>query len=451
MSALSFQSATITLVPQTGAPASPFGRGHLIVEQDHNGNIFLQGSDWRLSLPPTTRADRIADMAYIIHLPPTASLSRTSSPQQYSFENGAADLRVDFDAADANSVAIFDMLFADEGAPPAYPAPGEEHFDHRNSLAVVNDHGDVVGVVAEGVELQHPEGRASPTYDSDNDSVVIELNTLPTVDLGGQAQEKPVAVRVNFMRDPSSTVLLTSEYVSTGLVVGGSVLGKAMKSGATSLKTLIPVAATPWQPSAGTKQNIDKFHSASKTTAETTKRIAETVASVASSVGQKVVHHATRSKNGEEKPPSASWELLKNTVHAVGTVLDAVSDAGKSLYQDTVEATSGLVQHRYGAEAGDAVRTGLGAVGNVGLIYFDAKGIGRRAFLKHAAKGAITNVKLKDGRVVSLGKREDLKKSGIFGPPTAGPSSIAGPSAQGPVFTAHPPPAQGNKNMMYKQ
>ncbi|KAJ3184260.1 hypothetical protein HDU87_005107 [Geranomyces variabilis] len=451
MSALSFPCATITIVPKFGSASEPLGSGKLSITQEHAGSVSLQGSDWTLFLPPTTRARRTAVTSYLITLPPTARLSRTAggaAGKDFAFDDGAdADLRLDFDKADANSLAIFDTLFETEGydgtddaaaPPPAYPNHVGKDPSHANSLAIVDEQGDVVGVVAEGVELDHEEA-APPTYESDTDSVVIELSSLPVVDLGPQHQQQDfddkekqaVAVRVKVIRDASTGVLLTSEYVSTGLVIGSSVLGKAVKTGAASLKTLIPVAAQPWQPTPSTKQNIDKFVKGAATTADMTRRAAETVASVATTAGQKVAAKLIPASATESHTGHASWELLKNTVHAVSNVLDAVTDAGKSLYKDSVDAGGELVAHRWGPEASNAFRSSLGAAGNVALIYFDAKGVGRRAFLKHAAKGAVTNVRLKDGRIVSLGKGDDLKKSGIWDAARAGLTSISGTAGAG--------------------
>ncbi|KAJ3161824.1 hypothetical protein HDU86_006595 [Geranomyces michiganensis] len=464
MSALSFPHATITIVPKFGGAGNtpaPLGSGKLSIAQDHAGNVSMQGSDWTLSLPATTRATRTAVTSYLISLPPTARLSRTGPAsgggKDFTFDHGAdADLRLDFDKADGDALAVFDTLFeADDGGgngndyygdgaaaippppPPAYPTRVAKDLSHANSLAVVDEHGDVVGVVAEGVELDHEA--APPTYESDTDSVVIELSSLPVVDLGPQQQQQQqqqsqsdeqkqaVAVRVKMMHDASANVLLTSNYVSTGLVVGSSVLGKVIKTGAASLKTLIPVAAKPWQPTPETKQNLDKFSKGAATTADMTRRAAETVASVATTAGQKVAKKIIPASAAESHTGHASWNLLKTTVHAVSNVLDAVTDAGKSLYKDSVDAGGELVNHRWGPEAGSAFRSSLGAAGNVALIYFDAKGVGRRAFLKHAAKGAV-NVQLKDGRVVSLGSKDDLKKGALE---AAAATTTAVPSSSG--------------------
>ncbi|KAJ3019060.1 hypothetical protein HKX48_002412 [Thoreauomyces humboldtii] len=414
MSALTFAGTTLTILPPgaqndlknalpSSAGGTQFGRGPLTVEQDARGAVFLRGADWLLSLPSRTRADRISRTAFLIHLPPDASLSRNDSggsnaAAPYAF--GRADLRIDFEAAEReDNVGLFATLFGEE-ALPAYD-PGTAV--HRNELAVVDERGTVVGVVAEGMELDH-QGPEPPTYDDDADSVIIELDSLRVVNLGpehaGSSQDdeaRAVAVRVKVIRDAASTVLLTSGYVSTGLLMGSTALGKVIKTGASSLKTLIPVASTPWQPTQSQKTSLDKFSEGSKSAQAMTKRAAEVVAQVATSAGHQVVKSASKIIPANTSPAasqsaSASWDLLKNTVHAVSNVLDAVTDAGKHLYQDTVEATSELVAHRYGESAGDAYRQSMGAAGTVGLIYFDAKGIGRKAFLKQAAKSVVTNV-----------------------------------------------------------
>ncbi|KND00984.1 uncharacterized protein SPPG_09171 [Spizellomyces punctatus DAOM BR117] len=428
-SAISFPGATCTVISSAGGAPKSLGTGSLRVTQDLSlASTVLSTQTWSLTIPPTAPLTKLSNGIYLVHLPPTSKLDTTAAAgaSPYVFPNDGATLRIELGPKyDSDSVALLEALFADD-SPGPQRHPSEQP---RNSLALVDEHGQVVGVVAEGLEMEG-QGDALPAYNKD-EAVVIELSSLPTVPLpGDEQQEETLPVRVKVLRDASSGMLSTSEYISSGLILTSSALGKVMKSGAQSLKTLIPVAAAPWEPDATTKKNIEKVHNASKSTADFTRRAAETVATVAVSAGKTVASSASKlvpgsNHIGDSRTGSASWDLLRTTVHAVGNVLDAGVHAGKTLFDDTVEAASGLVQHRYGGEAGNAVRLSLGAVGNVGLVYFDARGIGRRALLKHVAKGVVMNVRLTDGRVVSLGQN------------TSEPSRVSG---QVPVVSAkvHP-------------
>jgi spartin len=53
------------------------------------------------------------------------------------------------------------------------------------------------------------------------------------------------------------------------------------------------------------------------------------------------------------------------------------------------------MQHKYGPEAAESSLLVAGTARNVGLVYVDMKGIGRRALLRKAGKGLV------DGRLRS--------------------------------------------------
>ncbi|KAI9095147.1 senescence-associated protein-domain-containing protein [Phlyctochytrium arcticum] len=400
--------ATCSVVSAAGGLPHPLGTADLQVQQDPvSGSTLLSTAQWRLALPLGTTASSPLPGTFHVNIPSTARFDSTT----LTYPENPASLKVELPQHhDLHTAAIFSSLFEDAPAystsdfkrPYVEQSPSAKT-DYRNSIAVVDANGDVVGVVAQGVEVDDQNISDQPMKDTD--SVVIELSSLPEVDLP-PGPALPVHVKV--LHGTSSSILTTGDYISTGILTTSSALSKIMRNGAESLKTLIPVATTEWHASEGTKRNIEKVNSASRTTADYTRRAAETFAGVAMSAGKSVANGASKVLPGtkaaaDSRTGNAGWDVVKSAVHTVSTVLDAGVTAGKTLFDDTVEATAGIAQHRYGLEAGDAVRKSLGAVGNVGLVYFDAKGIGRRAILKHAAKGAF-NIKLKDGRVVKVGE-----------------------------------------------
>lgn len=252
-SALSFR-ATVTLIPTAGGPASSLGSGSVSIAQNPtSGSTVISSADWNLELPADTRFQKVGNSAYLIYLPPTAKLSSikaTSAP--YVLPEGSANLKIEFSPTERDAIAVFETLFLEQSAQPspALPQRSPPVEDHRNSLALVNEQGQVVGVVAEGLEIEPDSSGAPPPYRDENESVVIELSSLPKVDLGsGTQDEDQVQLRVKALHDASSGIATTSQFISTGLILGSSALGKVMKNGANGLKTLLPVASKPWVPS----------------------------------------------------------------------------------------------------------------------------------------------------------------------------------------------------------
>lgn len=73
---------------------------------------------------------------------------------------------------------------------------------------------------------------------------------------------------------------------------------------------------------------------------------------------------------------------------AVDNVFTSMEQAGKTLVNDTSMAASVMAAHKYGPEAGQAVRGVGDSVHNAALVYIDVRGVSRRALIKSAGKGA---------------------------------------------------------------
>ncbi|KAI9011149.1 senescence-associated protein-domain-containing protein [Gaertneriomyces semiglobifer] len=446
MAELIFENVICSILPPNAptASASPLSSGRLAVSQDpKTGNTILTASLWQLTVPQTCHLQKMAG-AYWIHLDESAvfsSLSIDGPASDYVVPRGAAILKVAFDNhAGQNELAIFESLFV-PGTGRAPPTPAREPTLNQhptNTLAVVDEGGEVVGVVADSLQFE-----SQPVDYPQDEPVVIELDSLPVVPVPGEPQQPGAAattgadepVRLRVLSQTSTTLVTASDYISTGILATSSTLSNLLTTGSEKLKFLLPVSAQPWTPSPSTQRNLDKFNNATSKTAEYTRKAADTVASVAVKTGKtiavsasKMMPPSTSQSVSQSRTANASWDMLKATIHAVSTILDSSVQAGKEIFDSSVSATSNLVSHRYGPRAGEAVTKTLGGVGNVALIYFDAKGIGRRAFIKHAAKGAL-NIKLKDGRVVSLGERAGQGKVAVAA--TAAP----GQKGQVPVLT----------------
>ncbi|KAJ3079541.1 hypothetical protein HK102_003717, partial [Quaeritorhiza haematococci] len=88
----------------------------------------------------------------------------------------------------------------------------------------------------------------------------------------------------------------------------------------------------------------------------------------------------------------ATIDIVGATIQAVGTVAGSIPEAAQTIVRDGKEAATEIVRHRYGEEAAETAKDALGAVGNVVLVYFDARGVSRRAFLHRAGMEAVSGV-----------------------------------------------------------
>ena len=82
---------------------------------------------------------------------------------------------------------------------------------------------------------------------------------------------------------------------------------------------------------------------------------------------------------------------------AVDNVFTSMESAGKTLVNDTSMAASVMVAHKYGQDAGQAVRGVGDSVHNAALVYIDVRGVSRRALIKSAGKGAVFGHKQQPG------------------------------------------------------
>lgn len=94
--------------------------------------------------------------------------------------------------------------------------------------------------------------------------------------------------------------------------------------------------------------------------------------------------------------------ILNRSFMAFSTVADGVEQGARNLLGGTTSSVSQVVEHRWGAEAGEASRNIGGGFKNVGLVYIDVTGVSRRAILKSVAKGMVVG-RVADGSQVIVG------------------------------------------------
>ncbi|KAJ3043106.1 hypothetical protein HDV00_005720 [Rhizophlyctis rosea] len=418
-------ATTCTLISPDNTTA-PLGYGPLIIITTQNPypaspTITLAISGWELHLPITSaRAARVEGWAggslYDLSIPPTARLVRLDNSASYVLPTSAGRMRIFIDHTTPPP-----LLQAFESA-LGVPRPEQSstlpryHEEHKNQLALVGENGEVVGVVAENLHLQDEQTNNVVTADG-AEAVVIELDEtklhdpkrasyVQTTQIDGA--DKPVPIVAHPVRKHAAQILSTADYMSSGIVTASSVIGTGIINASEALKKHITPSEKEHTVSPSVLNAMKNANEFTGKTAKVTKTAVNTLFDVAMAVGQKA-GSSLRRKPKEGAPPkqnSAGWELLMSTAQAAVTVLDAGMEGAKSIARDTATATHSLLRHKYGDQVADAFYHSAGTIGNIGLVYFDAKGVSKRAFIKKAAKEAVLSVRMKDGRVARLGVKE---------------------------------------------
>jgi len=67
-------------------------------------------------------------------------------------------------------------------------------------------------------------------------------------------------------------------------------------------------------------------------------------------------------------------------------ILSTIDDSAKQILDVGGQRLNAVVEHKYGADAARSTSMLTGTAKNVGLVYIDMRGIGRRALIKRAGK-----------------------------------------------------------------
>jgi len=87
--------------------------------------------------------------------------------------------------------------------------------------------------------------------------------------------------------------------------------------------------------------------------------------------------------------PQRNPHLLNRILVSTDLLLTALEQSAHTLVTGTTNAASMAAGHKYGHEAGNATRMVGESVRNVGIVYVDARGVGRRALIRRAGKRMI--------------------------------------------------------------
>lgn len=87
--------------------------------------------------------------------------------------------------------------------------------------------------------------------------------------------------------------------------------------------------------------------------------------------------------------PGPKRRLLNRLLMSTDLILTTLESSAQTLITNTTENLATSLGHKYGGEMAGAVRTVGSAVRNVGVVYIDYRGVGRRVLIKRVGKRII--------------------------------------------------------------
>lgn len=190
--------------------------------------------------------------------------------------------------------------------------------------------------------------------------------------------------------------LVSNAMAASRLIVTTSdLVSKAMQSGADNFTQKTRPVSKPVTFKPTTKDNIRKVHTFTSGAAGLSSKTVGGVGKVAQNLGATLSRH--KPNNGHPKgfdkdgKPLDNYKpgLLNKSLMAFNTIADGVEKAGRNLLENSSHATTKVVEHRWGPDAGDVSRSLGGGVKNAALVYIDVTGVSRRAILKSVGKGMV--------------------------------------------------------------
>jgi spartin len=225
----------------------------------------------------------------------------------------------------------------------------------------------------------------------------------------------------------------TASTVSRLVVATSVCVSNTIQTGARTFneKTLPNPKPLTFQPA--THRRFQQVHSLTSTAAKFSSTTLNKVQTLAQNAGAKLA-----GKDNHERGRPRDPGILNKSMIAFCTVADGIDYATKSLLTTSSQATTSVVNHRYGPEAGNVAKALTGSFRNVGLVYIDASGVSRRGVVKGVAKGMVLGRVKGGGEVMVPPAHVDGLPLGWGDGPLGGPN--AGPPIRSEPPLGSPPP-----------
>ncbi|KAF8589672.1 hypothetical protein K439DRAFT_1332067 [Ramaria rubella] len=431
--------------------------------QDRDVWIVLQLNTFEMIVSPTQRINYSRSMHTYMFLPEneSAGLVQLVVPPDPSNPLSYQDLETmevilsqygvvhDFESSKEKSG------FVEEGSDSESTAIGGTGIgasDFKGRLVLMDEEdGEIVATLDEGIPIK--EDAAVIAEGHEKDPIVIDL----------PSEQDENARRIGAYAHPASheewdMLIETAGFISRGIVLATSAIMTGMTASSNYYISRSTPTSKPIEFSPRTRTNMKRIHKISgeavTVTSKTTGAILKTLDLLVDRVAGSDSKGTQRGRGGTNTnpippplpprggsppirdrasglpqsnlPPLSPRKprLLNRLLACTDILLTTLEHSANQLIETGTGAVSASLTHRYGSDVGDASLMAGGSVRNVGLVYIDVRGVGRRALLRKAGK-AVVRARM-GGKEVVFGPQATVGAAGdnmghitVSSPPTA--------------------------------
>ncbi|KAF9976483.1 hypothetical protein BGZ73_008486 [Actinomortierella ambigua] len=281
----------------------------------------------------------------------------------------------------------------------------KNQYDLRNSLALVDNTGRIVGVLdTDCAEIEDKDDAVSL---SDNKKTPVIVQDADEDDSGTKRIKLKVSLPTS--DDMSHWLTTASQYLGEGMIKGATLVAGGIESTHEYLSTKIPETTKPIKISPFIKKRVRNLTSVSRKTYSLTGKVKQAVVNRAVGMAVGTVRSWSKppattgssSSDDEDADPQkqqqasySSWQQLACALLVSAGILIQSAEASFELVATPAAlAAQDLTGKAFGPDAKEVVTDALMGVGQLTLVYFDGFGISRRALLKTGRKAALQTAK----------------------------------------------------------
>ncbi|KNC51067.1 uncharacterized protein AMSG_07054 [Thecamonas trahens ATCC 50062] len=333
-------------------------------------------------------------------------------------------------------------------------APPQAHVILDNLLAFHTKFADKTQEKQE-VVAEPPLDRAESSADeasadappAESSQIDAEPAAIPVITTAGAASLEAGEVPES-TAPPSSTVAAVMTGVANVLDSSAATVGKAVISSAevvgsgvastgVFVQSKIKPASKPLVVSDGVKTKVAYVNKLSSAAVTVSDALVNGVRAMASTLGQAAADAISETEYGRKfnsgtagPKMMAAKRVGVSAISAVDTMLSSLYSAGHILASNVSSATTDVVAHRYGGDAGEVTKNTLSAVGHVTESVLNINKIGYKSLVGIAAKETTKGVLVGDAAASSATKSpEQLLLESIADAHTTASASASVPDA----------------------
>ncbi|KAI9137047.1 senescence-associated protein-domain-containing protein [Paraphysoderma sedebokerense] len=274
----------------------------------------------------------------------------------------------------------------------------------KNTLALVNNRGEIVGKLAQNVKFEETD-QVRSMEGSDVTPVVLQMPE-GLQELMQKAKTADYTPVITVAAATSSAMVRHSETLSKYMIQGAEMVGAGIESASQQVKSQIKPNQAPLTFTPETKAKVQTVKQMSEVAVKASSMAGTAAALFATSVGTAIAQKIKQNKTIGGKNTNTALKATTETLKALATVFDAVSDSTRIIVKSTTSSAVDLINHKYGAEAGEVASELAGVTENLTLVYFDTKGLRRKAMMKGVVKGTVKELAGKKN-AAQIGVEED--------------------------------------------